>query len=120
MPVQRDSLLVKMPRVTATLTTRGAPLLSVVYTQAYGRSRTLHDRSGDDTGSVGDSIRRDDQFRSALASRDVIGQAKGMVMERFGIDAVSAFELLRKLSRESNTRAELARRVVDERFSEPR
>ncbi|HEU4362525.1 MAG TPA: GAF and ANTAR domain-containing protein, partial [Mycobacterium sp.] len=39
-------------------------------------------------------IRRDDQFRSALASRDVIGQAKGMIMERFDINAVQAFELL--------------------------
>lgn len=46
---------------------------------------------------------RDEQFRSALASRDVIGQAKGMLMERYGIDAVGAFGLLRKLSQESNT-----------------
>jgi hypothetical protein len=68
-----------------------------------------------------DSARRDDQFHSALASRDVIGQAKGMLMERFGVDAISAFELLRKLSQESNTRlADLARRIVDERFTEPR
>jgi transcriptional regulator with GAF, ATPase, and Fis domain len=44
------------------------------------------------------------QFRSALASRDVIGQAKGMIMERFHVDAFRAFELLRKLSQDSNTR----------------
>ncbi|CAM3220110.1 response regulator receiver and ANTAR domain protein [Williamsia muralis] len=43
------------------------------------------------------------QFESALASRDVIGQAKGMIMERFGIDAVQAFALLTKLSQDSNT-----------------
>lgn len=48
-------------------------------------------------------IRRDEQFRSALASRDIIGQAKGMVMERFKIDAVQAFELLKRLSQSSNT-----------------
>ena len=36
------------------------------------------------------------QFQSALASRDIIGQAKGMIMERFDVDAVRAFELLRK------------------------
>ncbi|ORA25358.1 hypothetical protein BST12_03495 [Mycobacterium angelicum] len=47
--------------------------------------------------------RRDDQFRSALASRAIIGQAKGMLMERFGIDAVAAFYLLKRLSQESNT-----------------
>lgn len=44
------------------------------------------------------------QFNSALASRDVIGQAKGMIIERFDIDGLQAFELLRKLSQQSNTR----------------
>ena len=47
---------------------------------------------------------RENQFRSALASRDVIGQAKGILMERFDVDAVRAFELLRKISQDSNTR----------------
>jgi hypothetical protein len=42
------------------------------------------------------------QFASALASRDLIGQAKGRVMERFDVDAVRAFELLRMLSQTSN------------------
>lgn len=48
------------------------------------------------------SARRDEQFRRALSSRDVIGQAKGMVMERYGVSAVQAFDLLRKLSQDSN------------------
>ncbi|BBX16925.1 transcriptional regulator [Mycolicibacterium duvalii] len=48
------------------------------------------------------SARRDEQFRRALASRDIIGQAKGMVMERYGVTAVQAFDLLRKLSQDSN------------------
>jgi transcriptional regulator with GAF, ATPase, and Fis domain len=48
-------------------------------------------------------VRRDEQFRSALASRDIIGQAKGMIMERFKIDALQAFELLKRLSQSSNT-----------------
>lgn len=46
--------------------------------------------------------RREDQLRTALASRDVIGQAKGMLMERFAVDADNAFALLRKLSQERN------------------
>lgn len=50
------------------------------------------------------SARREEQFHSALASRDIIGQAKGMIMERYNIDALQAFELLRKLSQDSNTR----------------
>lgn len=53
------------------------------------------------------------QFDSALASRDLIGQAKGMIMERFAIDAVQAFELMAKLSQESNLPVrELARDIV--------
>jgi hypothetical protein len=59
-------------------------------------------------------MRRQEQFTSALASRDIIGQAKGILMERFGIDAMAAFELLRRLSQESNTRlADIAHRLVE-------
>lgn len=54
------------------------------------------------------------QFRSALASRDIIGQAKGMLMERFDVDAVRAFELLARVSSNSNVPlAEIAERVVE-------
>jgi transcriptional regulator with GAF, ATPase, and Fis domain len=48
-------------------------------------------------------LQRDDQFRAAVASRDIIGQAKGMLMERFDINAAQAFELLKRLSQEANT-----------------
>ncbi|WP_139830869.1 GAF and ANTAR domain-containing protein [Mycobacterium paraense] len=59
-------------------------------------------------------MRRQDQFRSALASRDVIGQAKGVIMERFNLDAVEAFELLARLSQQSNTKLiEIARSLID-------
>jgi hypothetical protein len=59
-------------------------------------------------------LRRHEQFSSALASRDLIGQAKGILMERFGINALAAFELLRKLSQESNTKlADIATRLID-------
>lgn len=58
-------------------------------------------------------MRREHQFQSALASRDVIGQAKGVLMERFSIDAAAAFELLRKLSQQSNTKlADVAERLI--------
>lgn len=57
--------------------------------------------------------RRSEQFRSALASRDIIGQAKGMVMERLDIDAVRAFDLIRTLSQNTNTRlVDVAERLV--------
>ncbi|MDY6998866.1 MAG: GAF and ANTAR domain-containing protein [Actinomycetota bacterium] len=63
-------------------------------------------------------MRRNQQFRSALASRDVIGQAKGILMERFAIDAFAAFDLLRRLSQESNTKlVDIAERVIADRRS---
>jgi AmiR/NasT family two-component response regulator len=65
------------------------------------------------TALVWNMMGRDLQFRSALVSRDVIGQAKGRLMERFDIDAAEAFELLRQMSQESNTPiTHIARRVV--------
>ena len=71
------------------------------------------------TSVAWNSMRREQQFRSALASRDVIGQAKGMLMERFNIDAVAAFQLLRRLSQESNTRlVDIAERLVATRPAE--
>ena len=54
------------------------------------------------TAVAWNSARRDEQFKRALASRDTIGQAKGMIMERYGVDAVQAFDVLRKLSQDSN------------------
>ncbi|HZE14582.1 MAG TPA: ANTAR domain-containing protein [Mycobacterium sp.] len=48
-----------------------------------------------------------------MASRDVIGQAKGILMERLSIDAAAAFGVLKRLSQESNTPvAEIAQRLV--------
>jgi GAF domain-containing protein len=50
------------------------------------------------------TINREQHFQSALASRDIIGQAKGMLMERFDIDAVAAFDLLARLSQQTNSK----------------
>ncbi len=59
-------------------------------------------------------VRHQEQFRSALATRDLIGQAKGMIMERFNIGAVQAFDLLKRLSQDSNTPLfDIAQRIVD-------
>jgi GAF domain-containing protein len=38
--------------------------------------------------------RKTDNLRIALESRDVIGQAKGILMERYKVDAAEAFDLL--------------------------
>jgi GAF domain-containing protein len=60
--------------------------------------------------------RHGEQLQSALSTRDRIGQAKGIIMERFGVDDVKAFEMLRRLSQDSNTRLiDVAQRVIDTR-----
>jgi len=60
--------------------------------------------------------RQGEELQSALSSRDLIGQAKGIIMERYNVDAVRAFELLRKLSQTENVKlVEIARRVIDTR-----
>lgn len=54
------------------------------------------------------------QFESALSSRDVLGQAKGILMERFKVDAVRAFHLMTKLSQDTNTPVRIiAQRIID-------
>lgn len=57
-----------------------------------------------------------EQLQSALSTRDRIGQAKGIIMERFKIDDVRAFAMLRQLSQDTNTRlTDVAQRVIDTR-----
>jgi hypothetical protein len=64
------------------------------------------------------AARRDEHFKKALASRDVIGQAKGMLMERYGVSGIQAFDLLRKLSQDSNTPLiQIAADLVDKQQS---
>ena len=56
------------------------------------------------------------QLNAALLSRDRIGQAKGIIMERYGVDDLRAFEMLRKLSQDSNTKlVDVAMRVIETR-----
>lgn len=54
------------------------------------------------------------QLRAALDSRTVIGQATGILMERFGLDSDAAFGALRRLSQTQNLKLrELAKHVVE-------
>jgi len=65
--------------------------------QAYQRSRDLVD-----------------QLNEALLSRDVIGQAKGILMATESLSADAAFERLRTMSQSGNVKLrDVARRVVD-------
>ncbi|USX56468.1 ANTAR domain-containing response regulator [Lentzea sp. HUAS12] len=56
------------------------------------------------------------QLRKAIDSRDVIGQAKGILMQRQGITADEAFSVLRTTSQHLNVKlVEIARNLVDHR-----
>lgn len=60
--------------------------------------------------------RESEQLQSALSTRDRIGQAKGIIMERYKVDDVQAFEMMRRLSQDSNTKlVDIAQQVIDTR-----
>lgn len=52
------------------------------------------------------------QLKEAVATRQLIGQAVGITMERFGLDDARAFGFMTRLSQDSNTKL----RVVAERL----
>ena len=52
-------------------------------------------------------------MRKAMESRAVIEQAKGIIMERFGVDDVRAFDMLRQLAQEGNVKLiDIAKQVI--------
>lgn len=57
--------------------------------------------------------RLSDSLRAALASRDLIGQAKGMLMQRDGVDSDTAFAMLAATSQQRQLKlTEVARALV--------
>lgn len=55
----------------------------------------------------------DEHLVAAIGTRTVIGQAMGMIMERYGLDEDAAFSVLRRLSSHDNLKLrELAAQVV--------
>jgi GAF domain-containing protein len=60
----------------------------------------------------------EEHLRSALLTRLVIGQAEGILMERFGLDATRAFETLQRVSQHSNVKLrDVAQRLVETRHT---
>lgn len=59
------------------------------------------------------AAQRDEQMQKALQSRDVIGQAKGILMAQQDVSADEAFDILRRASQRMNIKVrELAERVA--------
>jgi GAF domain-containing protein len=57
---------------------------------------------------------RAEQMHDALGNRDIIGQAKGILMERHGVSADAAFGVLSRVSQAENLKlAEIARRLAE-------
>jgi len=59
---------------------------------------------------------RTDHLRAALLNRDVIGQAKGILMAHYNINADAAFSTLKRVSQDQNKKLhEIARQVAETR-----
>jgi hypothetical protein len=59
-----------------------------------------------------------ENLRRAISSRDVIGQAKGILMHRRGISADEAFELIRRTSQDLNVKLADLATILTERHAE--
>jgi GAF domain-containing protein len=60
------------------------------------------------------------QLTEALATRDVIGEAKGILIEREKVTEDEAFEMLRQVSQHTNTKLrDVARQLVDSAQQDP-
>lgn len=122
----------RWPRFTKIATARGiGSLLSFqlfVHSENLGALNLYADQPGifdEDAIFVGELLAQhasvaligaatEGQFRDALSSRDVIGQAKGLLMHRENLTDVQAFALMVKASQRSNVKlVEIARWLVD-------
>ncbi|MCU1498023.1 MAG: CoA-binding protein [Acidimicrobiales bacterium] len=64
--------------------------------------------------AVGSTAAQIEQMATAVASRDIIGQAKGILMARQRVDADEAFEILRRASQRLNRKVrDVARDLVE-------
>lgn len=61
-------------------------------------------------------VQKVEQLDRAVTTRDLIGQAKGIVMERFDINGNQAFNLLTRISRDTNRKLrDIAEELVERR-----
>ncbi|MGW6278523.1 GAF and ANTAR domain-containing protein [Kribbella sp. NPDC055071] len=62
------------------------------------------------------SARADETMAAAIDARKLIGQAMGILMERYDLDDTRAFEMLRRYSQSTNTKLrDVAQELVDTR-----
>ncbi|MGZ0145859.1 GAF and ANTAR domain-containing protein [Kribbella sp. WER1] len=62
------------------------------------------------------SARKEQALSQAVDARKLVGQAMGILMERFAIDADAAFAVLRRYSQDTNTKLrDVAQQLIDTR-----
>ena len=90
----------------------------------YGRTPNAFDDESEQVGLLFAShaavayagVRKEAQLAKAIDSRDLIGQAKGILMERYNISGERAFLVLTRLSQNSNRKLhDIAAELVRER-----
>jgi GAF domain-containing protein len=60
------------------------------------------------------SAQTEEGLRAALESRNLIGQAQGILMERYKITSGRAFEVLRRISQDTNVKVtQVAKRLIE-------
>lgn len=84
-------------------------------------ARTVAGLFGVQAGLLLHGVHRTAQLSIALGTRDVIGQAKGILMERFSVRDDQAFQMLVRSSQDTNVKlADVARWLTTERNSNAR
>nr|WP_238332249.1 GAF and ANTAR domain-containing protein [Kribbella jejuensis] len=62
------------------------------------------------------SARREEHLKVAVDARKLVGQAMGILMERYNLDSDQAFQVLRRYSQDTNTKLrEVAQHLIDSR-----
>ncbi|NUR94884.1 MAG: GAF and ANTAR domain-containing protein [Kribbellaceae bacterium] len=66
------------------------------------------------------TARREEHLKVAVDARKLVGQAMGILMERYSLDSDQAFQVLRRYSQDTNTKLrEVAQQLIDSRRLPP-
>lgn len=97
--------------------THGALNLYALDARAFGGyAESLAATFGSVASAALSSAQTEEQLQAAVQSRTLIGQAQGMIMERYGLSDQSAFAVLSRISQDTNERlVEVARTIVTTR-----
>ena len=79
-----------------------------------GRGSTGLEAAVEVIGLTLSQVQRRVNLETALGTRDMIGQAQGMIMERYDLGGEQAMDLLRRISQDSQAKIQqIARRLVE-------